>query len=220
ATPSVLLAALEEAGAEAAFLNLSFLQLGGEPPPPSLLLRLSQGPVRLLNGYGPCEATCLSSLHLLSHGAPPLLGRPLPRVRAYVLDAAGLPSPIGVPGELFLGGEGLARGYRALPHLTAERFVPDAFSSSPGARLYRTGDRVRWTHDGSLSYLGRTDFQVKVRGVRVEPEEVEAALSLLPGVRQAAVLPLSSPLSSDVRLVAFVSLLPGASSDSLLPSLA
>ncbi|WAM28053.1 amino acid adenylation domain-containing protein [Myxococcus sp. NMCA1] len=220
ATPSVLLAALEEAGAEAAFLNLSFLQLGGEPPPPSLLLRLSQGPVRLLNGYGPCEATCLSSLHLLSPGAPPLLGRPLPRVRAYVLDDAGLPVPIGVPGELFLGGAGLARGYRALPHLTAERFVPDAFSSTPGARLYRTGDRVRWNPDGTLSYLGRTDFQVKVRGVRVEPEEVEAALSLLPGVRQAAVLPLSSPHSSDVRLVAFVSLLPGFSSDSLLPSLA
>jgi len=202
ATPSVLTAALEEPEAPDALRVLSYLQLGGEAPSESLVQRLATGQLRLLNGYGPSENTCFTTLSALRPGAPIRLGRPLERVRLYVLDGLGQPTPPGVPGELYIGGEGLARGYHGRPGLTAERFVPDAFSGTPGARLYRTGDRVRWNEDGTLSFLGRTDFQVKVRGVRIEMEEVEAALLRQPGVRQAAVL--ARPHGKELRLEGFV----------------
>ena len=202
ATPSVVTAVLEEPEATAALQRLAFLQLGGEAPPESLVQRLSGGRVQVLNGYGPSEATCITTLHPLRPGAPIRLGRPLERVRLYVLDPLGQPTPPGVPGELHIGGEGVARGYRGRPDLTAERFVPDPFSNVPGARLYRTGDRVRWSDDGLLEFLGRTDLQVKVRGMRIELEEVEAALLRQPGIRQAAVL--ARRRGGETRLEAFV----------------
>jgi amino acid adenylation domain-containing protein len=218
ATPSVLTAALEEPEAPEALRVLAYLQLGGEAPSEALVQRLATGQLRLLNGYGPGENTCFTTLAPLRPGAPIRLGRPLERVRLYVLDGLGQPTPPGVPGELYIGGEGLARGYHGRPGLTAERFVPDAFSGTPGARLYRTGDRVRWNEDGTLSFQGRTDFQVKVRGVRIELEEVEAALLRLPGVRQAAVL--ARPHGKELRLEGFIAHADSPSGETLRQALA
>ncbi|WNG39137.1 amino acid adenylation domain-containing protein [Archangium violaceum] len=201
-TPSSLTTALEEPGALEAFRALSVLILGGEALPEQLVQQLALTRTSLLNMYGPTETTLGIISERVRAGQPVRLGRPLERSRAYVLDAHGQPVPIGVPGELYIGGLGLGRGYRGRPDLTAERFIPDSFSATPGARLYRTGDRVRWNPDGSLSFLGRSDFQVKVRGVRVELEEVEAALLRQPGVRQASVITRGS--GRDMRLEAFL----------------
>ena len=202
ATPSVITTALEEPEASEALQGLTLLQLGGESPPESLLQRLSGGRVRLLNGYGPSETTCITTLAPLQPGTPIRLGGPLDRVRLYVLDTLGQPVAPGVPGELHIGGEGVSRGYRGHAELTAERFIPDAFSGEPGARLYRTGDRVRWNPDGTLSFLGRTDLQVKVRGMRIELEEIEATLLRQTGVRQAVVL--ARQRERDTRLESFI----------------
>jgi len=144
----------------------------------------------LLNVYGPTETVVTSTAQpvdgSVSAGRTTVpVGRPLPGRRAYVLDDGGRLVPAGVPGELHVGGV-LARGYLRRPALTAERFVPDPFSRMPGARLYRTGDRARWTEAGALEFLGRADLQVKLRGVRVELGEVEAALLRLDGVRAVA----------------------------------
>ena len=144
----------------------------------------------LLNVYGPTETIVTSTAQvvdapILGGGATVPVGRPLAGRTAYVLDDGGLRTPVGAPGELYVGGL-LARGYVGRPALTAERFVPDAFSGIPGARAYRTGDRARWTEAGALEFLGRADLQVKVRGFRVELGEVEAALLRHPGIRGAA----------------------------------
>ncbi|HSF41777.1 MAG TPA: amino acid adenylation domain-containing protein, partial [Thermoanaerobaculia bacterium] len=152
---------------------------------------------RLWNLYGPTEDTVYSTFAPVRLGETPLIGRPLAGTRAYVLDREMQPLPAGVPGELFLGGAGQARGYLGRPDLTAERFVPDPFGP-PGARLYRTGDLVRFRADGALDFLGRIDHQVKVRGFRVELQEIEAALARHPAVEAAAVV-----LQED-RLVAYV----------------
>src|SRR6185369_8627463 len=115
------------------------------------------------------------------------LGRPLPGSRVYVLDPEMQPAPIGVPGEVFIGGAGVGRGYVNAPNLTAERFVPDPFGA-PGERLYRTGDRARVLPDGAIVFLGRVDHQVKIRGFRIELGEIEAALSATGSIREAVVL--------------------------------
>ncbi|HEX2092471.1 MAG TPA: amino acid adenylation domain-containing protein, partial [Longimicrobiaceae bacterium] len=157
---------------------------------------------RFWNLYGPTECTVDAAL-CCAQGERPAIGRPVGNARAYVLDARGDPVPVGVPGELYVGGVGVARGYLNLPELTAERFVPDPFSEDAGARLYRTGDRVRWRSAGELEYLGRTDFQVKVRGFRIEPGEIEAALVAHPSVREAvAVAREDAP--GQKRLVGYV----------------
>ncbi|MFF3601162.1 amino acid adenylation domain-containing protein [Kitasatospora indigofera] len=146
--------------------------------------------VRLVNTYGPTEATVIVTSADLGAadtvGRPPL-GRPLPGVRCYVLDRRGQLLAPGSEGELHLGGSGLARGYLARPELTAEHFRPDPFAGS-GARMYRTGDRARWRTDGRLDYLGRADDQVKIRGYRIEPAEIENALTTHPAVARAVVV--------------------------------
>ncbi|HEX7239095.1 MAG TPA: amino acid adenylation domain-containing protein, partial [Longimicrobiaceae bacterium] len=143
----------------------------------------------VVNLYGPTEACIDATWHVPTGEetrATLPIGRPVANVRAYVLERGGAPAPVGVPGELYLAGAQLARGYLGRPELTAERFVPDPFGE-PGGRLYRTGDRARWLAEGRLEYLGRADEQVKLRGFRVEPGEVEAALLEHPAVREAAV---------------------------------
>ncbi len=140
--------------------------------------------------YGPTEGSVICTSHLV-RGAHPglhLLGSPLPNARVYVCDAPGRPLPIGVPGELLLGGPGVARGYHGRPDLTAARFAPDPFGGEPGERLFRTGDRARWRPGGILEFMGRADEQLKVRGYRVEPGEIEAALLRHPGVAEAVVV--------------------------------
>jgi amino acid adenylation domain-containing protein len=167
------------------------VNLAGEPLPGALARGIYQLPhvQRLYNLYGPTEDTTYSTFVLVPRQleGEPTIGRPLAGTQAYIVDDRMQPVPVGVPGELFLGGAGLARGYLGRPELTAERFIPNPFSPEAGARLYRTGDRARFLSDGTLEYLGRADFQVKVRGFRIELGEVEAALRGCAGVRDVVV---------------------------------
>ena len=168
--------------------------------------------VDLINGYGPTENTSLSTTHRLRGGLAAgetsvPIGRPIAASRAYVLDRSLAPLPVASVGELYVGGAGVARGYLGRPALTAERFLPDPFSADPRApgvddRLYRTGDLARWRPDGTLDFLGRRDFQVKVRGFRVEPGEVESALLRHPGVTDAVVTAVAEAAGGH-RLVAY-----------------
>jgi acyl-coenzyme A synthetase/AMP-(fatty) acid ligase len=175
------------------------VNLAGEPVSPTLADAIHRlGVDRLYNLYGPSEDTTYSTFALLSGGEPVTIGRPIDGTRSFVLDAALEPVPVGIPGELCLGGTGLARGYLGRPELTAERFVPDPWSGRPGERLYRTGDLARWLPDGSIDFLGRRDHQVKVRGFRVELGEVEAVLRRHPPVREAVVV------AQDQSLVAYL----------------
>ncbi|HEX7238832.1 MAG TPA: amino acid adenylation domain-containing protein, partial [Longimicrobiaceae bacterium] len=162
---------------------------GGEALDAELARRLRPAVAALWNLYGPTETTVWSTVHEVveAEGAPPV-GRPVANTRLHLLDAALGSVPVGVEGELLVGGDGVARGYLGRPELTAERFLPDPSGGEPGARLYRTGDRARFRADGGLEYLGRADQQVKVRGFRVEPGEVEAVLGTHPAVRGCAVV--------------------------------
>ncbi|HEX8272375.1 MAG TPA: non-ribosomal peptide synthase/polyketide synthase [Longimicrobiaceae bacterium] len=209
--PSHLAALLAAPGAEGC-LPRRRLVLGGEASRAEWveeLGRLAPG-CEVANHYGPTETTVGALAFRVRPGAELRgssgtlpLGRPLPGARAYVLDAWGRPLPPGVPGELYVGGAGVARGYQGRPELTAGRFLPDPFAGEPGARMYRTGDRVRWRADGEMEFLGRVDHQVKVRGFRVEPGEVESVLRAEPGVREAVVA-ARDDAAGGVRLVAYL----------------
>ncbi|HSU12938.1 non-ribosomal peptide synthetase/type I polyketide synthase [Longimicrobium sp.] len=182
--------------------------VGGDLVPAGLPaeMRAAFPSARLHVLYGPTEATILASAHRVPddgsvQGHP--IGRPLGNVRLYVCDAGGAPQPVGTPGELLIGGEGVARGYLGRAALTAEKFVPDPFGGRPGARLYRTGDRARWRGDGTLEFFGRLDQQVKIRGFRVEPGEIEAALRRDPAVRDCVVV-VRDDAAGERQLVAYV----------------
>jgi amino acid adenylation domain-containing protein len=169
--------------------------------------------LHLVNGYGPTENTTFSCCHRVhaedAERASIPVGRPIAGSTAYLLDAHLNPVPVDVPGELYVGGEGLARGYLDAPGLTAARYIPHPFSATPGARLYRTGDRLRWRPDGTLEFLGRIDQQVKLRGYRIEPGEIEAVLRRHPQVA-GAVVHLRDEGAGERRLVAYVVAAPGA----------
>jgi amino acid adenylation domain-containing protein len=191
-----------------------------EPMPPSLVLRtlLTGGdrlrripkrvlPFRLANNYGPTENTVVTTWSTvatpMTNDTPPSIGKPIANTKIYILDANLHPVPVGVPGELYIGGIGLARGYLRRPDLTAEKFIPHPFSHEPGARLYKTGDLARYLPDGNIEFLGRTDDQVKIRGFRIELGEIEAILGQHPAVMETVVMAREeSP--GDKRLVAYV----------------
>ncbi|MBV9788377.1 MAG: amino acid adenylation domain-containing protein, partial [Chloroflexi bacterium] len=187
---------------------LRLVLVGGDAMPADTVHLWQTSPlrrVRLLNGYGPTETIITAttfevpaSAHETPNPQSIPIGRPLAHRTAYILDPHGALVPIGVPGELYLGGSLLARGYLDQPVLTAERFLPDPFSAQPGARLYRTGDRARYRPDGQIEFLGRIDHQVKVRGYRIELGEIEAALRRHEAVHDAVVV------LRDERLVAYV----------------
>ncbi|WP_265584763.1 non-ribosomal peptide synthetase, partial [Streptomyces justiciae] len=175
--------------------------LGAERLEAGLAAKWREG-AQVWNTYGPTEATVITTAVLLDEGitgedAPPAIGRPLGNVRTYVLDAFLRPVPVGVPGELYIAGDGLARGYVNRPDLTAERFIACPFDED-GGRMYRTGDLARWTTEGQLAFVGRADAQVKIRGFRVELGEVEAVLAADPQVEQAVAV------VRDARLIAYV----------------
>jgi len=188
---------------------------GGEALPIAMVRKaLADLPHTLLvNGYGPTENCTFTCCHKISlddaQGQSIPIGRPIANTQAYILDPQfGLTAP-GLAGELYAGGDGLARDYRNRPDLTAERFLPNPFSAEPGARLYSTGDRARYRSDGAIEFLGRIDGQVKIRGFRIEMEEIEAVLAQHPSVRQGAAGVRESE-SGDSRIVAFVVLHPDA----------
>ncbi|HEX4448636.1 MAG TPA: amino acid adenylation domain-containing protein, partial [Polyangiaceae bacterium] len=182
------------------------INLAGEPLPEPLVLGLYGLPqvARIYNLYGPSETTTYSTYVLTTRGAwRPTVGRPIGNTRAYVLDATMQPVPLGVRGELYLGGAGVARGYFNREDLTAARFLSDPFAGSPDARMYKTGDVVRWLTTGELEFLGRNDHQVKLRGFRIELGEIELALQRQPGVEDAITL-VREDVAGAKRLVGYV----------------
>ncbi|MET0647985.1 MAG: amino acid adenylation domain-containing protein, partial [Pyrinomonadaceae bacterium] len=182
------------------------VNLAGEPLPLPLAQRVwaEPGVTHLYNLYGPTEDTTYSTWAAVGNddARAPVIGRPLPDTRAYILDARLRPTPVGVAGELYLAGEGLARGYHRRPALTAERFIPDPFADEPGGRLYRTGDLTRRLTNGDIDLLGRADYQVKIRGFRIELGEVEAAVASHPAVDEAAVV-VAAEGQGGLRLVCY-----------------
>ncbi len=181
------------------------VNLAGEPLQTAIVDRLhALGFVRkVYDLYGPSEDTTYSTCALRQAGMPATIGRPIANTQVYLLDPHGQPVPIGVPGEIHIGGDGLARGYLHRPELTAEKFLPHPFDSRPGARVYRTGDWARYRADGSIEFLGRMDQQVKLRGFRIEIGEIESVLGRDPDVRQCAVV-VRNRDQGERQLVAYV----------------
>ncbi|HEX8273555.1 MAG TPA: amino acid adenylation domain-containing protein, partial [Longimicrobiaceae bacterium] len=208
-TPGHLAVLAEQLGPEEIRSAARVWVVGGENFPAELAARLREWApeARLVNEYGPTEAAvgcCVQAVEAVgADGGIVPIGRPTPGTRLYVLDRHLRPALPGIVGELYIGGAQLARGYQGRPDLTAERFLPDGLVGTPGARMYRTGDRARWRADAVLECLGRTDEQVKVRGFRIEPGEVEAALEAHPSVRAAAVVARGGA-AGDLRLVGYV----------------
>jgi amino acid adenylation domain-containing protein len=186
---------------------------GGEALPADLAAQLRSRCAQLWNLYGPTETTIWSTLFSVEtkFEATVPIGRPIANTSVYVLDQSLEPVPIGVAGELCIGGSGVARGYHRRPELTAEKFLPDPFRA--GQRMYRTGDLARFLPDGTLQYLGRSDFQVKLRGFRIEPGEIESALAEHPAVGQAVIL-VREDRPADARLIAYLQFKPGQSAPS------
>jgi natural product biosynthesis luciferase-like monooxygenase protein/FkbM family methyltransferase len=216
-TPSLARLILDHPETCQALRNLRVLMVGGEALPPPLAHRLrSELPgTALHNMYGPTETTIWSTTwDFTGFSNTVYVGRPIANTQVYVLDAAMRPVPAGVKGELYIGGDGVARGYRNLAALTADRFVRDPFRGDPGACLYRTGDLARITRSGDLEILGRTDDQVKIRGFRIELGEIETALTSHPAVRDAVVV-AQEDSGGDQRLVAFVTPPAGSSAQTL-----
>jgi acyl-coenzyme A synthetase/AMP-(fatty) acid ligase/acyl carrier protein len=185
--PPAALATVPAAVAATGLPHFRTVIVGGDACPAEMVRRWSPGR-RLINSYGPTESTVVSTWTqpLGGEGVPPI-GRPIWNTRCYVLDAALRPVPVGVEGELYVAGRGLARGYLNRPGLTAQRFLANPFGP-PGARMYRTGDVVRWNAAGELEFAGRVDHQLKIRGFRVEPGEVEAVLARHPRIAEAVVI--------------------------------
>ncbi|HJQ35265.1 MAG TPA: amino acid adenylation domain-containing protein, partial [Pyrinomonadaceae bacterium] len=186
-------------------LKSAVVLVGGEPIGERLWKEMADSPgITFFNVYGPTECTVDATACAAGESPErPVIGRPIDNVRVYVLDAGLQPVPVGVRGELYIAGDGLARGYLNRPALTAEKFIPEPFSGLPGGRMYRTGDAARFLPDGRIEFSGRVDRQVKVRGFRIEPGEVEAALGRHPSVLDAVVLGLEDG-AGDKRLVAYV----------------
>jgi amino acid adenylation domain-containing protein len=205
--PSMLQAFLEEPGLESACRTVRHVFASGESLPEPVARRcLERIPARLHNLYGPTEAAVDATFWECRREdapGPVPIGRPISNMRTYVLDSRMEPLPVGVAGELFLAGIGVARGYLGQPKLTSERFLSDPFVDDPVARMYRTGDLARWRPDGELEFLGRIDHQVKVRGFRIELGEIEAALARIAGIRQAAVT-AHEVRPGDTRLFAYI----------------
>jgi acyl-coenzyme A synthetase/AMP-(fatty) acid ligase/acyl carrier protein len=197
------------AGGDRRVLPRRWLVIGGERAPWDLVERVRNlSEVSILNHYGPTEATigcCTFEVQDVPGDYGPAtvpIGTPIANTQCYLLDARRHPVPLGAPGQLFVGGAGVARGYVAQPDLTAARFVEDPFAAPAGARMYDTGDLARWLPDGTLEFLGRADEQVKIRGYRVEPAEVEGALRAHDHVQEAVVVARTGP-AGEVRLVAY-----------------
>lgn len=191
--------------------NLRLVIVGGEKASAAAFAswrRFAGDRIRWINTYGPSETSVIATAYEPRPGEREIpaelpIGRPIANTRIYILDPHLQPVPIGVPGELHIGGDGVARGYLNRPELTAEKFVADPFSDEPGARLYKTGDLARYLPDGNIEFRGRSDYQVKIRGFRVELGEIEAVLGKHPGLREAVVLARESA-SGDKRLVSYV----------------
>ncbi|WP_185640934.1 amino acid adenylation domain-containing protein, partial [Burkholderia sp. Bp8984] len=182
------------------------LALAGEALDADLLRDIARTSAakRVCNIYGPTESTIYATFSEPAHEVGRItIGKPIWNTRTYILDEALNAVPVGVPGELYLGGAGVGRGYVNRPDLTAERFMPDPYAAEEGARMYRTGDLARYTDDGEIEYLGRTDHQVKIRGFRIELGEIEAALRSQPGVDEAVVV-ADATHSGGARLIGYV----------------
>ena len=192
------------------FQSVKQVLFGGEAVNPESVRRVLESggrPRRLLHVYGPTECTTFATFHLVSEVEKDAttipIGRPIANTTAYMLDKHGNPLPIGVPGELYLGGPGVAQGYLNEPELTAERFVADPFAADKTQRMYRTGDIVRYLPDGNIDFIGRLDDQVKIRGFRIEPGEIECVLRQHPGVAMATVI-VRQDNDGGKRLVAYL----------------